>query len=325
MELQAQQNLPSQTATDKKPLISIEVVGDRRILETPDEAGETTFKTAFRISAHPRFSSDRNAFYPRYITIHISQEGNYLAGSLTNGILVKSIPLHHYLNSDEFEVELNTNMTADGNGKIIAEIQPNEHYQTGNYSKTASVSIIDDESLPVLTINNPNTVSESAGSVTFKITAKSQPAGDSLRVQYGLREPTGDFLVFQAPSYLPLEARVLADSQLLNFTPVAGGEFEADLVIELDDDEVVEHDGSVSVTLVSDTNFTYRVVAGSNDVGVVQVTDDEVLPILTINNPSSISESARSVSYTVTSDTQITSLEVHYELREPTGDFPCNK
>ena len=134
------------------------------------------------------------------------------------------VTLSNQQTTEEIEFDLLVNTTADGDGKITAVVQDGTGYQTGNYSNTTSVSIIDDESLPVLTINNPDTVSESAGSVTFKITANAQPTGDSLRVQYGLREPTGDFLVFQAPSYLPLEARVLADSQLLNFTPVAGGE-----------------------------------------------------------------------------------------------------
>ena len=101
-------------------------------------------------------------------------------------------------------------------------------------------------------------------------------------MHYGTREPTGDFLVHNAIVY--------ADSQLIDFTAVGGSstDYEGDLVIELDNDEVAEHDGSVSVTLVSDANFTYRVVAGTNDVGVVQVTDDEVLPILTIANAAPI-------------------------------------
>ena len=45
------------------------------------------------------------------------------------------------------------------------------------------------------------------------------------------------------------------------------------------------------------------------------------LPLLTINNPNQVSESDESVNFVVTLDTQIDSLEVHYELREPIGDF----
>ena len=187
----------------------------------------------------------------------------------------------------EIEFELEVNDSAGGHGTITAVVPDGTGYQVGSYSNSAAVSIIDDESLPVLTINNPDPVSESAGSVTFNIRSNAQPTGDSLRVQYGLREPTGDFLVFQAPSYLPLEQRVLASSQLLNFTEVSGGSgsYEADLVIELDNDEVAEANGSVSVTLVSDTNFTYHVVTGNNDVGVVQITDDDtILPTITITS-----------------------------------------
>ena len=159
-------------------------------------------------------------------------------------------------------------------------------------------------------------------SVTFKVTSNSRPSGDSLRVQYGLREPTGDFLVFQAPSYLPLESRVLADSQLLNFTPVSGSttDYEANLVIELENDEVSESDGSISVTLVSDTNFTYRVVTGSNDVGTVQVTDDDTVapvgPKLSISSGAVDTGVTERYSYvfTVQSDSDITGSDLDVTL-----------
>ena len=306
------QNLPTQIASDTNPLVSIDVVGDRRILE-PD--GSTAFKTTFRVTANPAPASGS----PITVGIDVSQEGTYISEDLTNDILAKTVTLTNAESFADFDVALIGNEANDIAGKIIAVVQESTDapatYQRGLYSRTASVKIVDDESLPVLTINNPDIVSESAGSVTFKITANSQPAGDSLRVHYGTREPTGDFLVHNAIVY--------ADSQLIDFTAVGGSttDYEGDLVIELDNDEVAEHDGSVSVTLVSDANFTYRVVAGSNDVGVVQVTDDEVLPILTIANAAPIAESAGSASFTVTSDTQVTDLEVHYELREPTGDF----
>ena len=81
-------------------------------------------------------------------------------------------------------------------------MQAGSGFVLGDYTNAATVTIVDDESLPVLTINNPAPVSESDGSVTFKVTANSQPAGDSLVVHYGLREPTGDFLVTNAIVYL---------------------------------------------------------------------------------------------------------------------------
>ena len=51
--------------------------------------------------------------------------------------------------------------------------------------------------------------------------------------------------------------------------------YEAPLVIQIEDDLRNESDGTVSVTLLTDPGLTYRVTAGSNDVGTVQVTDDD--------------------------------------------------
>ena len=242
LETPSQQNLPAQTLTNTNPLVSIEVVGSQRVLESPDTIGGTTFKTKFRVSANPRFASTWNEFYPRPIKINLTQEKNYLAEPLTNGVLSKTVLLHHYQNSIEFEVELNTNSSSDGNGKIIAEIQPSQFYQIGEFTKTASITVVDDESLPTLTINNPTAVSESVGTATFKITADREPSINPLRVHYGLREPTGDFLVFGAPSSLPLPLRVYADSQIINFTPESGntGNYVADLLIDLEDDELLK-------------------------------------------------------------------------------------
>ena len=321
----SQQNLPAQTLTNTNPLVSIEVVGDQRILESPDTVGGTTFKTKFRVSANPRFASTWNEFYPRPININITQEKNYLAEPLTNGVLSKTVLLHHYKNSIEFEVELNTNNSSDGNGKIIAEIQPSQFYQIGEFTKTASITIVDDESLPTLTINNPTAVSENVGTATFKITADSEPSINPLRVHYGLREPTGDFLVFGAPSSLPLPLRVYADSQIITFTPETGntGNYVAELLIDLEDDEITEIDGTVSVTLARGTDFTYKVTTGTNDVGVAPITDDDqsTLSIADATLIEGADGETAKVEFTVTADPVATSeLSATWTTSDATGD-----
>ena len=76
--------------------------------------------------------------------------------------------------------------TADGDGKITAEVQSGTGYQLGDFTKTASITIVDDESIPTLSINNPTAVSESVGTATFKITADREPSINPLRVHYGV-------------------------------------------------------------------------------------------------------------------------------------------
>ena len=339
----SQQNLPTQTATAADPLVSIDVVGNRRILEIPDvvylrddngnlirdpqtgaimiDTSHTKFKTKFVVSANP--SPAGGSSIP--VDVSFTTTNVSIVGENSN-TFTRRVVLSNQQTTAEIEFELEVNDSAGGHGTITAVVPDGTGYQVGSYSNSAAVSIIDDESLPVLTINNPDPVSESAGSVTFNIRSNSQPAGDSLRVQYGLREPTGDFLVFQAPSYLPLEQRVLAASQLLNFTEVAGssGTYEADLVIELDNDEVAEANGSVSVTLVSDTNFTYHVVTGTNDVGVVQITDDDTpaptLPVISISSAAEANGVTEEYSFTfeVESDIDLggTPLDISFTVTD---------
>ena len=310
----SQQNIAPQTATDTNPLVSIDVVGDRRILEKPDvvylrdQAGKlirdsrtgaimvdtshTKFKTKFVVSATPSPKAGSSVS----VDVNFTQANVNIVGESSN-TFTRTVTLTNQQTSAEIEFELEVNTSADGDGTISAVVPDGTGYQVGDYSKTASVRIIDDESLPVLTINNPTAVSESAGSVTFKVTSNSQPTGDSLRVQYGLREPSGDFLVTNAIVY--------ADSQRLNFTPVAGSptDYEADLVIELENDEEAESNGSISVTLVSDTDFTYRVVTGTNDVGVVQIMDDDIPVINWVSRSNVITEGTDSATPTLQSIT----------------------
>ena len=339
----SQQNLPATTLTKANPLVSIEVVGDRRIIEQADPGGNT-FKTKFRVLVNPApdFGNQNTISY----NIDITQAGNYINETLTGGKLTKTVtftkeltkPLNPDQNGNpqslniqntqsyaEFEVELLANTTADGDGKIIAEIQSGSGYQLGDFTKTASITIVDDESIPTLTINNPTAVAEGVGTATFKITADREPSINPLRIHFGVREPTGDFLVFGAPSYLPLPLRVYADSQLITFTPEAGntGNYVADLAIDLDVDEVVEDDGSVSVTLVGGTDYTYKVTTGVNDVGVAPITDDDQ-STLSIADATLIegadTETAKMV-FTVTADPVAkTALSATWTTADDTGD-----
>ena len=340
----SQQNLPAQTLTTSNPLVSIDVVGDRRILEQPDlvykrdpitgnlvrdpvtgavmvDTTHTNFKSKFIVSANPAPSSNN----PITINVNFTQDESYISEALTNNILTKTVTLTDRQTSAEIEVEFATNTTKDGDGKITAEIQSGTGYQLGNYTNTTSITIVDDESLPTLTINDPTPVSESIGTATFKITADSEPSINPLRVHYGLREPTGDFLVFDAPSYLPLPLRVYADSQIINFTPEAGntGNFVADLLIDLEDDEIIEIDGTVSVTLVGGTDFTYKVITDSNDVGIAPITDDDQAT-LTITDATAVegadTETPKMV-FTVTADPiATTQLSATWTTSDDTSD-----
>ena len=176
----SQQNLPTQTATNANPLVSIEVAGDRRILEKPDvvylrdnngnlmrdpqtgaimvDTSHTKFKTKFVVSATP--SPTAGSSIP--VDVSFTTTNVDIVGESSN-TFTRRVILSNGQTTAEIEFELEVNTSANGHGKITAVVPDGTDYQVGSYSNTTTVSIIDDESLPVLTINNPSTISESAG------------------------------------------------------------------------------------------------------------------------------------------------------------------
>ena len=244
-------------ATDALPQLTISAVGADRIGESQE--------LKFSVMASPLPAASKTAI------VHVTQTGDFIFDELNrNDVRVRSVMIPitgENAGSAEFSVGLHDDSKVEDDGSITATIQLANNFVLGDYTKTATVTIVDDDSLPLLTINNPNQVSESDESVNFVVTLDTQI--DSLEVHYELREPIGDFLATDQP--------VVEGSQNINFDsqPNADGNYEGTLNIELDNDQTVESNGTVSVTLVSDPGLTYRAIRGSNDVGVVQVTDDD--------------------------------------------------
>ena len=123
-----------------------------------------------------------------------------------------------------------------------------------------------------------------------------------------LREPTGDFLA--------TSDTVVEDSANLTFDtqPNADGNYDATLVIQIEDDLRDENDGSVSVTLLTDPGLTYRVTPGSSDVGTVQVTDDDAFTTSVSLATEYLPTGATTATYYILANpAPVSALDVMYE------------
>ena len=261
--------LPTMMATSTNPLVAISRVGAQNVVESSE--------LRFRLTASPH----PNANVP--VTVHVSQTGDFIADTETfnsDNVIVKTVSIPSTGDSigiAEFTVDLDDDDTVDTNtGTITATIQSGSGFVTSIYTQTATATIHDNDTLPVLSIADSGPVSESDGSVQFTITAD-VPSNTDLTVEYLIENGMGDDFI-DVPN-----PRVEA---LLEFRDAGGGAgFTDTITVQLDDDDLDEADGAISVTLQPDTTFpfSYAVDATANK-GSANVTDNDDLPVLTISD-----------------------------------------
>ena len=130
----------------------------------------------------------------------------------------------------------------------------------------------DNDNLPTLTIADATSVSESAGSVDFVVTADTT-TDTSLSVEYLIENGTGDdFIDVASPNV----------TEVLSFTSTAGANATATITVPLEDDSLDEANGEVSVTLKADSTPPVGYLVGTPNKGTAPVTDDDAAPELTI-------------------------------------------
>ena len=269
-------DLPTASTADN-PLISISVIGESRVVESDE--------LKFAVTAQPAPDHQDNS--PISVTIHVTQIGNFIGEPLTNNMLVKTVSVPTTgINKGraEFSVELDDDEVAEGsNGSITTTIQDGTGFVLGNYTKTATATIYDDDALPVVTIANTGSVAEDAGPVTFTLTAGVTQNTD-LDVMYTAQNEVGDYLGVQTPIVEPLQFRERS------------GAYVADIAVQLDDDQVDEADGSVSVILLTDTTYPFTFKVGAANKGIATITDNDVpsatVPKITLASPNYIKEGA---------------------------------
>ena len=130
------------------------------------------------------------------------------------------------------------------------------NYNLASTNTPATATILDDDSLPVLSIADvTNPIAENTGSIDFEVTATS---AISLTIRYQASEVNGgDFLD-------AVNDQEDIKTETLTFAQVGGsGPFVDTLSVSIHDDELGEDTGQIEVTLLAETALvrTYRVLA----------------------------------------------------------------
>ena len=194
----------------------------------------------------------------------------------------------------------------------------NQFYQVGSQS-TAQVTVWDNDA-PELSIANGATIAEGTDSeAIFPVTAKVSP-NKELTVRYTVSQPGSGYDFVASTGIATAE---------LNFT----GKTTANLEIAITNDDRVEVDGIVRVTLLADNvldqdgnprsiEYTVSSVAGEN-AGDVTVTDSDTAPELTIQALAPTSESLGTVKFLITSEANLgQAFKVRYQPSEvDSGNF----
>ena len=264
--------LPTDLATPTNPLMTINVVGDNRVVESSE--------LRFEVVASPAPAAPTNPTDPQSIpvTINVTQTGNFIAEDISLGTLVKTVNIPK-TGINKGRTEFTVNLIDDTfpereNGLVTATLQSGTGFVIGDYSKTAKATIYDNDKLPLITIDNPNPVLESAGSVSFTLTALGVTQDTDLAVAFTTANESGDFLGTQTPITSPLEFRQIGGS----------GEYVTTLNVTLDDDDVVELSGAVSVTILEDTTYPFSYQLRAANKGIAIVNDDDAIPEASISS-----------------------------------------
>ena len=187
-------------------------------------------------------------------------------------------------------IEIDSDNESEGSSTITVtlEAQPGNlsdaKYNLNSPNTPATATILDDDSLPMLSIADvENSTAENSGAIEFIVTAS---AAVTLTVQYQASEVNGgDFLTAE-------QAENKTES--LTFAQVGGsGPYVDTLAVSIHDDEVGENTGQIEVTLLAETGLlrTYQVISNGAEDALATIWDDDA-PVISISNAPNITESA---------------------------------
>ena len=288
--------------------------------------------------------TDQNAIFTvsahispnRMITLHYSTSqpatgaGNFLAN---DGPDSQSLDYTNGATSVNLLIPLATDDLAELNGMITVTLasdqaDPITYTNSNSPQNSASLMVIDDDSIPILSINPPtNPTPESNDYVTYTIIAD--------------RDPRTNFTVWYTPSeVLPSDflnenaspSQEIKTSQQLNFMPLSEENlYRAELRIPIHDDDQGENTGSIRVTLHDDqsTIELYRINNDGSEVATAVIWDDDAPELLIADGPSVVEMAGRFANFPISAPISPNRLvTVNYTLSQRglgNGNFLANE
>ena len=188
------------------------------------------------------------------------------------------------------KVPIIENFQADGDKNFSITISNPENLKFANDANQimVDVTIVDDESLPVIEISPPTDETlENGDPVTFTLTATQMTTPTTLSVRYTPAEVASDFLAGTVQGQY-------IDSEV-DFAPDTDGNFTGEISVTLEDDQVNEATGKIQVTINADPAFpasTY--IVGSSNNAQATILDDDA-PELIISSGVPVTEGPNQV------------------------------
>ena len=177
-------------------------------------------------------------------------------------------------------------------------------------------TILDDESIPILTISGGPKIIESdeVGSpAVAKFTVHSQvmPEGNSLNVEYTI--DGGSFIRNSGSEMM---------SPLMFEENITAGNFQASLPITIVSDKMAEPHGRVTITLNNESTITNYIVSNPKSASVLVFDDETLIPLLSVTGPSDPVLESEVATFTISAiEDPIRNLAINYLLEETNSDF----
>ena len=247
------------------------------------------------------------------------EEGDFLNDSITD--ITNEYNVQFYdLDGDDiyqalFKVDLDNDSIAEPTGKIKLTVHPDTEgfpfYKI--VSTNESIITVYDDDAPELRVSavNPTITEAENASADFKITAQYSPY-DNITVRYDLAE-SNNFISAEGTS----------KTEVLDFT---NGITERMISFPIANNTLIEANGTITATLVADTSnpITYSVAASPNNSAVVNIIDDESLPVISIaadSGDAAESDGTAQFKLSATGFTTTTSLMINATPAEDGSDF----
>ena len=182
-----------------------------------------------------------------------------------------------------FPIKIDAKTSAFSAGNITLKIKSVREYSMANYrlgSTTEQMVTVTETSKPVIEISKlANTAAESPSNdadARFGILLRHNAAG-LYNINYSISK-VGEFLE------IPVDPTETI-SELLDFESVSGSLYRANLTLHIQDDEMYEEDGSVTITLQpSDSNTPLNYVIGSENQQTIPISDNDSAPTITVSD-----------------------------------------
>ena len=229
-----------------------------------------------------------------------SGDGNFIASDQEGSGKSQTVDFSSGRTDGHLVIPIESDTMEEGSSAVTVtlEAQPGNlsdaNYNLASPNTPATVTILDDDSLPVLSIVDvTNPIAENTGSIDFEVTAS---LATSLTIRYQASEVNGDDFLDAVNGQEDIK------TESLTFAQVGGsGPFVDILSVSIHDDEAGENTGQIEVTLLGETELvrTYRVLADGTEDATATIWDDDA-PIISISNAPNITSANAELRFPLT-------------------------